>query len=73
MSGDSDSSQRPTAKWLTQDRRGDGGRMVEEGEKAEKQKNKTCEISRVSVSVTNQNDSHWVYLSMCINIFVFKR
>lgn len=37
MSGDSDSSERPTAKWLTQDRRGDGGRIAREGEEAEKQ------------------------------------
>lgn len=36
MSRDSDSSESPTAKWLTQDRRGDRGRIAGEGKKAKK-------------------------------------
>lgn len=31
-----------------------------------------CEVSHVTVSVTSQNDSHCVYLSMRINIFFVK-
>lgn len=38
MSGDFDSSRSPTAKWLTQDRRGDRGRKAEEGKKTRKTK-----------------------------------
>lgn len=37
MSRDADSSKSPTAKWLTQDRRVDRGRIAGAGEKAEKQ------------------------------------
>lgn len=43
MSGDSDSSESPTAKWLTQDRRGDQGRIAGE-EKKSKSKKKTKHV-----------------------------
>lgn len=36
MSRDSDSSESPTAKWLTQDRRGDRGRIAEEENKTKR-------------------------------------
>lgn len=43
MSGDFDSSRSPTAKWLTQDRRGVRGRKAEEGGK-KKQKTKKLNV-----------------------------
>lgn len=44
MSGDFDSSRSPTAKWLTQDRRGDRGRKAEEGGKKKNEKQKKLNV-----------------------------
>lgn len=74
MSGDADSSESPTAKWLTQDRRGDRGRIAGAGRGGggETKRGATCEVSHITESVTNQSDCNCVCLSMCINIFLLK-
>lgn len=74
MSGDFDSSRSPTAKWLTQDRRGDRGRKAEEEGKTTKNKKTKCVKSAMLLFLSPARMSLIVFICQCaLTYFLLKR